>query len=299
MKIEDLFLIRMAYEVNHIEKMRTKLGKSEDKIIKQLLHIQSTVGTHLFDISKNNIIFTEDGLEFYHCCVKAARGLDNLQRAFQRHQKIDVLEVAVEDSISLEYIILCSQIVAEKYDVKFNFIYMTGEEVIRRVHEGVYEVGVITKNRYLSDQLEKNGLAFHPRSSRRSVVIVDSKHPLSKKKEISLKNLKGYQRIALDKPLEDVYVNCYQLKEKYGIPNGKILVKNVGEGFQLLKESGMYMITGINEGAGQKLEGLVDIPIKELKGSLEVGYIHRKDEIVRDLFEEIAQLVYEFKAFNY
>lgn len=296
MKIEDLFLVKIAYEEGSFLRIKDKLGKSEDKIKEELIKIESDIGVKLFKVVKNRVVFIEAGVIFAENCCRALAGFDTMSSDFIKSKDIDSLSMGVENKISLIYITRASQIAMDKHGISFNILHLSREDIVKGVYERKYEVGVIILDDDLRGTLDKYSLEFKRVSSRRPVVIVDKNHPLSKNKVISLEDLKKYNRVSFQNPLEDRFSDRYSLKEKYGINLGKILVENLGDAFQILKNSSFYFLGGINEDEGDRLEGFKVIPIKEITDRQEVGYIIRKGEPIRAIFKEIADLLEKFKT---
>lgn len=290
MRVEYLYAIIEVYKEKSIVKAANKLNLSDKTINKYLNNLEKEIGVTLTTRSTSGVELTEEGYKFYLYAYKTIAAFKSFSENLGNIKKDYVIVVEIKNFFSS--IIAASEFVIDKYKVKFEFKQLYKEELLAGLVKKEFDLGVVTMVRGGYDILEEYGLKFVPVVKRNSVIIVSDKHPLASKDEVSLVELKEYKRVAFENPFDDYYAYYYDIEKKYNLKRGNILVKYLGDIELFLRNTRYYYFGGIIEAEEKLLSGLKSLRIKEIKETMDVGYVINKeveiDEVVKCLIDTVV-----------
>lgn len=290
MRVEYLYAIIEVFNEKSITKAANKLNLSDKTIHKYLNNLEEEIGVTLTTRSTSGVELTEEGYKFYLYAAKTIAAFKSFSKNIGNVKNEYV--VAVEIKNFLSSIIAASEFVIDKYKVKFEFKQLYKEELFAGLVNKEFDFGVVTMERGGSYILEEYGLKFVPVVKRNCVIIVSDKHPLAFKDEVSLVELKAYKRVAFENSFDDYYAYYYDIEKKYNLKRGNIVVKYLGDIELFLTKTTYYYFGGIIEAEEKLLSGLKSLRIKEIKETMDVGYVINKeveiDEVVKCLIDTVV-----------
>lgn len=296
MKIEYLFDIVAIYNQKSLRKAADERGIAEMTIKKHLDLIELELGEKIYKSKVGTIELTDEGVAFYLYAVKALAEITGYKNRQLEKIYDDKISFGVDVNVFLGYIYICSKLIGEKYDVKFNILQLYKEDILEGVKDGKYDAGLIIIDKITKEKVERYNLEYQKICTRRPVVMVSENHPLAKLSEVSLSELEKYKRISLKNSFEEFYCFEHDIEIKYGMKRSNVVFKYIGDVLLSLRNSEFFFIGGINEDEEILLKGLKAVEITELKERVEVGYIYYKTKTIVEPIKAIVDIRETFKT---
>jgi DNA-binding transcriptional LysR family regulator len=211
-----------------------KMKLSQGAISLQIKSLERDLGVQLFKRDKNKAVLTKEGRKFYISAVPHIYGTDELFEDFISHLK---QEKSKTINIAASNVSICH--ILPKYirkfeikhpEVKFEIRNLVKADAIKRLLNN--EVDMLLYSMKL-DEIPSE-LDFIPIVEYKPILLTRANHPLAKKKNIKLPDIKRYSLLRLDKkfvtvPNFDDIAKHYGLKTKieFEMANYEILKKFV------------------------------------------------------------------------
>ena len=172
------------------------------------------------------------------------------------------------------------------------------DEVLSSVRDIRSEVGVLSfsgsNEKVMKKLFREYGLEFHPLLTRETFAYVWKDHPLAKRKELSLDDLRPYPCISFDQSSESDFYLAEEALGNYEFD--KIIKSNDrATSAELMATLNGYSIgTGIMIASKTLKEGFVAIKLKE-EDPLTIGYIIRNNHKLSDIGQKYVDELLKFK----
>jgi DNA-binding transcriptional LysR family regulator len=213
-----------------------KMKLSQGAVSLQIKSLERDLGVQLFLRDKNKATLTKEGRMFYAHSVPHIYGADEMFEDFisnLKNEKSQTISIAASN-VSICYILpkYVKKFETKFPKTKFAISNITRSEAVRRLLEN--EVDMLLYSTKLSEIPSE--LEFVPIAEYKPILLTQKNHPLSKKKKVTMEEIKKYKLLRLDKnfmtiPNFDEVAKHYGLKTKieFEMANYEILKKFVRE----------------------------------------------------------------------
>ncbi len=293
MTIQQLKYMDIIAKEGSLNKAAEKLYVSQPSLSSAISELEKEIGIVIFNRSGRGATLTNDGMEF-------------IQYARQVVQQYEVLhDKYVKDGntkkkfgISTQHYSFAVKSFVElinKHDMsKYEFAIRETKtkEVIDDVNTGRSELGIIYISDFNEKQLKKifksNSLVFTPLVECKAFVYLWKGHPLAKNKKITFEELSEYPCLSFE---QGVHSSFYFAEELLSTTEYPKLIKANDRATMLnlmIGVNGYTLCSGI---ICEELNGsdYLAIPFEVgeevVGGSMNIGYIHRKNAILSELAE--------------
>jgi len=211
-----------------------KMKLSQGAISLQIKSLERDLGVELFKRDKNKASLTKEGRMFYITAVPHIYGTDELFEDFisqLKREKSKTINIAA-NNVSICYILpkYIQKFETKHPEVRFEIRNLVKAEAMKRLLNN--EVDMLIYSMKL-DEIPSE-LDFIPIVEYKPILLTKKNHPLAKKKNIKLSDIKRYSLLRLDKkfvtvPNFDDIAKHYGLKTKieFEMANYEILKKFV------------------------------------------------------------------------
>lgn len=224
MNLQQLQYFKAISETENFTKASKELSITQPALSKSIAKLEEELNVPLFEKSGRNIKLTEYGKVFLRYSNKALveieqgiKALDNM--ISEKDETIFISSTPRIGGYFMNFII--SDFLTENLNVKFQFNQQPIKDIIDNLNLGKIDIGF-----YEDKELYKNNYDIEsiPIKKQDYVLIVPKKHRFSKRKEISLKELKDESFIAFCENSEEklnFYTELLGYRPKITIqPNG-------------------------------------------------------------------------------
>ncbi len=213
-----------------------KMSLSQGAVSLQIQSLETKLGVSLFSRDKNKVILTKEGKMFYAHAAPHIHGTEGLLGDFIKkikQEKFETIRIAA-NNVSICHILpkYIKKFEIKNPTVKFEIKNLTREDAIARLRNG--EVDMIIYSMQPSEVPSE--LDFIPVVRYQPILLTKKNHPLTKKKKITMRDIKPYKLLRLDRkfvtiPNFDEIVKNYELQTKieFEMANYEILKKFVRE----------------------------------------------------------------------
>lgn len=287
MNLAQLYYFRTLAKYEHYGKAAESLYITQPSLSNSIKNLEKEIGVPFFERVGRNVRLTEYGEEFNkHICL----ALDEIDKAVEIMRAYNSglsgrIRIGVVISIQRNYLprLLGSFKAAFGESVVFDIYQGTSYECLKGLEDGKYDVVFCGK---VDDGCED--VEFVPQFSQNVVLAVNSYHPLAKKGEISLSELKdytltSYRSFSYAATIFEPFFKSYGLKVEQGF-NDEISAASLVVSDQSILAVILETLDDLS------LENLVILPIKELKGPFHVIYLsYSKKAFHSHLVEEFIK----------
>lgn len=214
MRVEDLRYFEHLAEVLNYTRASKDLDISQPTLSLAIKRLEEEWGVQLFSRNRSTVELTDIGRDISDCVTGALRSLDRAR-------------VLAEESLGTENAVInlgiiyamqgkfWSQALFEfrkqsSYDPHITVTQSYSRELLRRLRTGQLDVAFASRIEDTPD------LRYNLCWAQPLVLGANRKHPLAKKKEISLEELKGYEVLTYD-PASPVYGEIIEITQGHGI----------------------------------------------------------------------------------
>lgn len=213
-----------------------KMKLSQGAVSLQIQSLERDLGVILFTRDKNKIELTKEGRKFYTHSVPHIYGTDEMFEDFivnLKKEKSKVVNIAA-NNVSICYILpkYIKKFEIKNPEVQFEIRNLTKNEAIKRLLNS--EVDMLVYSMQVSEIPSE--LDFIPIVEYQPILLTNKKHPLAKRKKITMSDIKHYKLLKLDNsfvtiPNFDEVAKHYGLKTKieFEMANYEILKSFVRE----------------------------------------------------------------------
>ncbi|MBR4819121.1 MAG: LysR family transcriptional regulator [Clostridiales bacterium] len=277
----------------------SRLFVSQPALSSTIRELEEELNIQLFERTNKGIRLTDAGKEFL---VYAKEAVSQYELIEDRYLDKDLDKKHF--SVSMQHYVFAVHAfinVVKEFDTgKYTFaVHETRtDEVLSNVRSLDSEVGVISYSRTSEKVMKKLfrefQLEFFPLITRETFVYVWKDHPLSKKKELSLKDLSDYPCISFDQSSENDF---YLTEEALGDYDFDKLIKtnDRATSAELMAAMNGYSIgTGIMTESLAIKKDFVTIKLKE-EDPLTIGYIVRANHKLSEIGQRYVDELLKYK----
>ncbi|MBR3057881.1 MAG: LysR family transcriptional regulator [Clostridiales bacterium] len=277
----------------------SRLFVSQPALSSTIRELEEELDIQLFERTNKGIRLTEPGKEFL---VYAKEAVSQYELIEDRYLDKDLDKKHF--SVSMQHYIFAVhafiEVLKEFDSGKYTFaVHETRtDEVLNNVRSLDSEVGVISYSRTTEKIMKKLfrefQLEFHPLITRETFVYVWKDHPLAKRKELSLEDLKDYPCISFDQSSENDF---YLTEEALGDYDFDKLIKtnDRATSAELMAAMNGYSIgTGIMTESLAIKKDFVTIKLKE-EDPLTIGYIVRSNHKLSEIGQKYIDMLLKYK----
>ncbi len=277
----------------------SRLFVSQPALSSTIRELEEELDIQLFERTNKGIRLTEPGKEFL---VYAKEAVSQYELIEDRY--LDKDQDKKHFSVSLQHYVFAVhafiEVLKEFDSGKYTFaVHETRtDEVLNNVRSLDSEVGVISYSRTTEKIMKKLfrefQLEFHPLITRETFVYVWKDHPLAKRKELSLEDLKDYPCISFDQSSENDF---YLTEEALGDYDFEKLIKtnDRATSAELMAAMNGYSIgTGIMTESLAIKKDFVTIKLKE-EDPLTIGYIVRSNHKLSEIGQRYIDMLLKYK----
>lgn len=214
MRVEDLRYFEHLAEVLNYTRASKDLSISQPTLSLAIKRLEDEWGVQLFSRSRSTVELTEIGRDISDCVTGALRSLDRARTLAEESLGTEnaVINLGTIHAMQGKF---WSQALIEfrkssSYDPHITVTQAYSRELLRRLRTGQLDVAFASRIDDSSD------LRYNLCWSQPLVLGVNRKHPLAKKKEVSLTDLRGCSVLSYN-PASPVYREVHDLIEGYGL----------------------------------------------------------------------------------
>jgi LysR family cys regulon transcriptional activator len=268
-----------------------KMKLSQGAVSLQIQSLEDQLGILLFVRDKNKATLTKEGKMFYIHAAPHIHGADELLNDFR---KIIKQEKSKTINIAANHVSICH--ILPKYIRRFETLYPTARFEIRNI---IKEDAI---KRLMNDEVDMllysmkldeipSELEFIPIAEYKTILLTKKNHPLTKKKKVTMSDLKRYSLLRLDKkfvtvPNFDEVAKNYGLKTKieFEMANYEILKKFVKEDVGIAIMSSICL-------EGETSSELVGKDLSEYFSSILYGILVKKGKALQGSVKDFIELL--------
>ena len=283
-------------ETQSMNKAAEELFVSQSNLSYAIKNLEDIVGKKLFERTNKGVFMTEDGKIFMQYAIKINEQLALIDSIKDISRK-EHLMIASYPMVSMANIIAQFRNKIQKSEFEITVDEFRLEHVIEAVNSGMAEIGITQINmkqrKEVLRALKNNNLEYHPIKTGTWDIIVDKKHELADKKEVSIEELRNYPLI---RARDDLYSGMSAHIETGGYRWGdfpKAIYANDGATrIKLLQKTDAFLTAATWAVEDYKEVGLVNLRLKDNNLVTELGWIKRKNEpliSISEIFVDILE----------
>lgn len=226
-----------AVSTGSISRAAKQMNLTQGAVSLQIQSLERDLGVRLLKRENNKITLTKEGRMFY---IRAAESMENVSVLFTdfakylRHETTKKINIAA-NNVSNCYILpkYIYHFEQENPDVEFQIRNIPKDEAIKRIKNNDIDFGIYS----VADGELPEDFDFLPIVNYRPILLTRKDHPLAKKKNLILSDIKKYKLLRLDGrfttiPHFDEIAKTYNLQTKieFEMANYEILKKFVKAG---------------------------------------------------------------------
>lgn len=299
MTIQQLKYVITIANADSLREAAGKLFISQPALSSSIRDLEHELNIQIFERTNKGVYLTEEGSEFLVYAKAAVSQYGLIEERFggsvdgKKHFSVSMLHYVFALHAFVDTV--------KQYDTDY-YTYSVHEtktdEVLFNVKNMKSEVGIISfsnKNeKLLKKLLHEYHLIFTPLMVRNTYVYIWNKHPLAKKKELSLDDLKQYPCITFDQSSDSSF---YLTEEALGDYEFQKMITSTD---RATSAELMVALNGYSIGTGNMVDSLalkndiVAIKLKE-EDPLTIGYITRENHTLTDIGTTYIEKLLKYK----
>ncbi len=193
-----------------------KMNLSQGAVSLQIKSLERDLGVHLFSREGNKAVLTKEGKMFYTYSVPHMYGADEMFEDFVaalKREKSKTINIAA-NSVGISHILpkYIRKFELTHVDVKFEIRNITKADAVSRLMNN--EVDMLLYSMQVNEIPDE--LDFTPVAEYRPILLTSKNHPLAKKKDIDMQDIKRYKLLKLDNKFVTI-PNFEQVVKHYGL----------------------------------------------------------------------------------
>lgn len=279
-------------QTGSISKCAEKMGLTQGAITLQIQSLERDLKIKLFDRNGKEMKLTKAGKMFYDHAVSSLQKMESLFESFS-----NINSEKKSNSISIGGNIIIFHILP-KYIKRFETLYpqvefkiknLTRPDAIKRVIDDELDIAIYSM---MSDQIPHE-LDFIPVAKYSPILLTHKDHPLAKKKNLALSDIKEYKLLRLDPQFVTV-PNFDAVAQQHGL---KTTIEFEMANYEILKkfvkaDVGVAIVSGIClENEADK--DLVGQDLSKYFPSLTYGMMTKKEKIHHPLLQKFMRILEE------
>jgi transcriptional regulator cpsY len=299
MTLQQLRYVITIAKYNSMNKAAKELFVSQPNMSETVRSLEEELNIKIFNRSNKGIVMTPEGEEFLSYARQVVDQYSLLEHRYIHKQ------VKQKFSVSMQHYTFAVKAfvdMAKDYDTQdYEFAVRETKtyEVIEDVSIGRSEIGVIFMNDFNKDVLTKilseNKLIFTKLFDCKIYAYMWNKHPLAKKKKVSMEDLQAYPCLVFDQGknssfyLSEEVLSTYDYHRKI-MANDRATLLNLMVGL-----CGFTLCSGI---ICEDFNGddYVAVPVN-VKEIMSIGYICRKGSVISELGKKYIKELSGFKKY--
>ena len=278
----------------------SRLFVSQPALSSSIRELEEEIGIALFERTNKGISLTEPGKEFLAYAKEAVSQYELIEDRY-----LDRDKDKMHFSVSMQHYVFAVHafihVLSEADPQKYVFsVHETRtDEVLTNVRDRKSEVGVIafssSNEKILKKLFREFQLEFTPLITKETFVYVWKDHPLAKKKELSLSDLKDYPCVSFDQSSENDF---YLTEEALGNYDYDKLIKTNDRATSaeiMVALNGYAIGTGVMIDSLTLKEGFVTVKLKE-EDPLTIGYIVRSNHTLSEIGRRYVEELLKYKG---
>jgi DNA-binding transcriptional LysR family regulator len=226
-----------AVSTGSISKAARQMNLTQGAVSLQIQSLERDLGVQLLKRENNKISLTKEGKIFYAraaASVEEVGGLFSDFAKYLRYEKSKTINIAA-NNVSNCYILpkYIHKFETENPEAEFQIRNIPKDEAIKRIKNNDIDFGIYS----IADGELPEDFDFLPIVNYRPILLTKKDHPLAKKKNLTLPDIKKYKLLRLDRrfttiPYFDEIVKTHNLQTKieFEMANYEILKKFVKAG---------------------------------------------------------------------
>lgn len=279
-------------QTGSMSKAAKKMKLSQGAVSLQIQSLEMQLGISLFNRDKNKATLTKEGKMFYIHAAPHIHGADELLNDFR---KIIKQEKSKTINIAANHVSVCH--ILPKYIKRFETLYPTAQFEIRNI---IKEDAI---KRLMNDEVDMllysmkldeipSELEFIPIAEYKTILLTKKNHPLTKKKKVTMSDLKRYSLLRLDKKFVTV-PNFDEVAKNYGLIKTKIEFEMAN--YEILKkfvkeDVGIAIMSSICL-EGETSSELVGKDLSEYFSSILYGILVKKGKALQGSVKDFIELL--------
>lgn len=226
--------IVVAEELN-FRKSAEILGMSQPPLTRLIASLEKELGTKLFDRTTRSVRLTGAGVLLLREAREIASAISRIETEVRNVGKVKAGSLDIgfsKTAFMARFPLLIDEFKSRFPKIKLNLQEDSIKGVLQGVKEGRYDLG------FVEDILLENDLESHEISSETLGVLLPQKHPLAKRKEIQLQDLKDETIILHHRREAEAFYDKISHLLKGLTQRPKIYVKSDGESCPILVATG-------------------------------------------------------------
>ena len=286
-----------TFQTGSMSEAAKKLNLTPSSISMQIQTLEKELKVKLFERVSKKIIPTEAAKKFYEKIIPYVQGIDTIFSDFANDLKKSKSKlISIGGNVSICYILpnYIKKFEEANPGVKFEILNLIKQDAIKRLINDEIDILVYS----MTPQNLPQELDFIPLVTYPPILLTNQEHPLNQKKNITLKDIQGYELLRLDPqfitvPNFDEVVKSHGLKTKieFEMANYEILKRFVRAGV------GMAIVSKIClESEADK--DLVARDLSEFFPSLTYGILIKKGNNPHPLLKSFMNLLQNAKLLD-
>lgn len=219
MNLQQMKYVLYTARYNSFSRAAKELFVTQPNISNAVKELEQELKIQIFERKKNGVSLTREGALLVGQIAPVMEQMGFIQEFYAQGQgNENILSIACQHCMAAVKAIaelLCG-LHTDRYTVRF--LEVKTKEVLRYVHSGMAELGVLLKNpenKVLAGELEQYGLEFTLLQERRPFVYLSSRHPLAERKMITAEDLRPYPYIKYDQGKSSMQFYSEEVVEPY------------------------------------------------------------------------------------
>lgn len=276
MNIRHLQYLVQVVEAGSITQAAKELYISQPSLSNAITNLEKEMNIQILNRSAKGIIMTKDGEEFLAYANQVLEQVELMNRRYKDQELPKrIFSVAAHHySFVVEaFVKLLKEIDAEHYQANLNE--GRTHEIIEEVANLKSEIGVLYRSHYnhrvITTKLDEQHLTFHPLKTAHPHLFVFKKHPLAKRKSVTLADLEPYPKLSFEQGKHNSFYYWEEVLADHPSPKS-IIVTDRATLFNLAIGLNGYTISSGNLNKELNGEDIVAVPL-ETDEEIEIGYI--------------------------
>jgi DNA-binding transcriptional LysR family regulator len=268
-----------------------KMHLSQGAVSLQIQSLERKLGVQLFDRDKNKVALTKEGKMFYAHSAPHIHGVEGLLEDFVKkvkQEKSQTIKIAA-NNVSICHILpkYIKKFETKNSQAKFEIKNIGRDEAIKRLQDDEVDMLIYS----MQPNETPSELDFIPIVRYQPILLTKKNHPLTKKKKVTMRDIRPYKLLRLDKkfvtiPNFDEVAKNYGLQTKieFEMANYEILKKFVRE------DVGVAILSSICL-EGEEDRGLVAQSLSDYFPKILYGILVKNGKASHELLKDFIEMM--------
>lgn len=285
MTLQQLRYVAAIAEYGSLSQAARSLYIAQPSLSKALSELEKEIGKALFRRTSRGILLTDDGIEFLAYARQVLQQMDTLEKRFEKGNVTKHFFTVSSQHYNFASEAFAKVVESVKDDMyEFMYIESQTQEIIDDVKSLKSEIGLL----YLSSMnqsvvkrmLKEAHLVFEPLFRTLPYACMRRSHPLSEKKQLTLKELEAYPFLTYNQSHSNTYSMSEIILEPFHIDR-HLIVSDRASAISLMSRSDAYCITA-GKYRNDTTFDWTYIPITD-QGILTIGQIRNEQMMISPL----------------